>query len=319
MKLAPIGVSTYSRLNHLNRTMEALKKNTLASESELYVFSDASKAGDEDKVQAVRTYLKTIDGFKRVEIIERQTNSRTYNNRQGIHMLLDKYGKMIFMEEDVVTAPSFLEFMNQALEAYEHNYRIFSISGYCPPIKIPLDYPHNVYLLPRFCGWGFGIWKDRFDLIKMTLPQNEVNALFRSPKGKYDFGIGGLDMLNMLRKEGDGRLDALDVKIFFRQYQLQMDTIYPVGSLTRNIGLDGSGLHSRKTSYKDVNLELDKKMWVFPSDIRREKWILRANFLYRLGGRAWYKRPRVITRLISFIIYRLLHRLPLFDFSDSLN
>ncbi len=319
MKLAPIGVSTYSRINHLKQTIKSLQENTLAAESVLYIFSDAPKAGDQEKVQTVRDFLKTIEGFKRVEIVERETNSRTYNNRQGMRMLLDQYGKMIFLEEDVVTAPSFLEFMNQALEAYKHNHRIFSISGYCPPIKIPKDYQPDVYALRRFCAWGFGIWKDRYDLIKMTLSADEVNALLNSRKESSGFGVGGLDMLNMLRKEQDGQLDALDVKIFFRQYQLQMDTVYPVRSLTRNIGMDGTGEHTKKTTHKDVNLDLDKKTWVLPPDIIQDKNIVRNNFLYRLGGRTWYKRPRIIIRLIPFVMYRLINRLPLFEFSDSLN
>ena len=64
--LAPIGVFTYSRINHLRQTIEALKNNTLARESELYIFSDAAKPGDEDKILAVREYIHTINGFKSV-------------------------------------------------------------------------------------------------------------------------------------------------------------------------------------------------------------------------------------------------------------
>ena len=52
--LAPIAVSTYARPQHLQQTIAALQKNTLAQQSELFVFSDAPKPGDEDKVEAVR-------------------------------------------------------------------------------------------------------------------------------------------------------------------------------------------------------------------------------------------------------------------------
>ena len=64
--LAPIGVSTYIRLPHLQRTISALQKNALAEQSELFVFSDAPIPGDEEQVAAVRSYLQTVDGFKEV-------------------------------------------------------------------------------------------------------------------------------------------------------------------------------------------------------------------------------------------------------------
>ena len=128
--LAPIGVITYSRINHLKQTIGALQKNTLSKESEIYIFSDAPKKGDEKLVAKVRKYLHTIDGFKKVYIYERDTNSRTINTSSGIRTLVEKYGRMIFLEEDIVTAPGFLQFMNDALRYYKNDQRIFSISGY---------------------------------------------------------------------------------------------------------------------------------------------------------------------------------------------
>ena len=78
-ELAPIGLSTYSRPAHLKQTVEALQRNILASQSELYVFSDAPKAGDEEAVVKVRSFIKNIDGFKKTTIIERETNDRVFN------------------------------------------------------------------------------------------------------------------------------------------------------------------------------------------------------------------------------------------------
>jgi len=308
MNLAPVGVSTYIRLSHLKQTIAALQKNTLAAETEVYIFSDAPKVGDEEKVEQARKYLKTVAGFKKTIIVEREENSRVYNNRQGMRMLLEKYGKMIFLEEDIVTAPLFLQFTNQALDTYENNPKIFSVAGYCPPIKIPNDYPFDVFLLPRFNAWGFGIWKDKFDLVKMPLPKEEVDALFNSWKETNDFSLGGLDMLHMLKMENIGKINALDVKIFFHQYKLQMDTIYPVGSLVKNIGLDGSGEHSPKSHYWDTDLTFDNKQRVLPHTINRNQQIVMSHFYFRLGPR-WYLRPRKALRFIVFMIYALRRRI----------
>ena len=65
------------------------------------------------------------------------------------------------MEDDIVTAPGFLKFMNEALEFYKDDDAIISITGYCPPIEIPDDYKEDVFILPRLNGWGTGfIWKN---------------------------------------------------------------------------------------------------------------------------------------------------------------
>lgn len=308
MKLAPICMSTYVRINHLRQTIEALQKNTLATASEIYIFSDGPKPGDEEKVKTVRKYLKGIKGFKKIEIIESAENAYPDTLRQGMRTLLDKYGRMISFEEDIVTAPTFLTFMNQALDKYENNSKIFSVSGFCPPIKILKDYTYDVFLLPRFSSWGFGIWKDRFDLIKMPLPEDEVLEFLSSWKNISMFGLGGLDMINMVRKDALGKVNALDIKSFYWQYKYNMDTLYPVGSLTKNIGLDGSGLHSHKSKRLKVDLDLNRKSHVLPTEIERNKRIIRANFLLRLHGRTWYRPSKGNLWLIPFLVYHLLHK-----------
>ena len=164
--LAPIGLSAYARLGHLKQNIAALKNNHTAAKSHLYIFSDGPKDGDHEKVSSVRNYLRKIEGFKKLELVERKQNDRIKNNRNGIKYLLDKYGKIIFLEEDIVTAPGFLDYMNNALNVYANDERIFSITGYTPPINASKYTNEDVFFLPRFNAWGFGIWKDRFQSIK---------------------------------------------------------------------------------------------------------------------------------------------------------
>ncbi len=308
MDLAPIGLSTYIRINHLKRTLEALQANRLASRSDLYIFSDGPRPGDEDKVGEVRRYLKSIGGFKSVTVVERDANCGLDSNTTGgMRHIFEASDRLIWLEEDCVTAPGFLEFMNRALEVYLHNPRIFSVCGYSPPIRIPPDYAHNAYLLPRFCAWGFGIWKDRFEKVPPKLGEDDVQPLLRSMERQSELDLGGLDILNLVRNESR-RTHALDARIMFRQNQLGMDTVYPVGSQVLNIGFDGSGLNSVKSTHKDVDLATDRDWQQLPSGITRDPRIIRAHFIWRLGGRHWYRRPRVFMRLVPFLAYRLFHR-----------
>jgi hypothetical protein len=289
--LAPIGLSTYARLWHLQQTIAALQKNDLAGESELFVFSDAPRAGNEEKVESVRRYLRTIDGFKAVHIIERSENNRVANSRGGMGMLLDKYGKAIFLEEDIVTAPGFLRFMNQALDKYEHNERIFSVTGYCPPIPIPADYEHDLFFLRRFNGWGVGIWKDRFERVKYISPQEYEDFAARSDRVRLFVEGGGEDMMALMRVDAQGKIDAFDVKAMYAQFLSDQYTVYPSRSLTANIGLDGTGVHCGITSRFDVTLS-QKKSFSFPDVLTVDHRIVVANLKLRV-------RPGYATRVVN--------------------
>ena len=253
MSLAPIGLSTYSRLSHLKQTIEALKANTLAKESDLYIFSDGAKPGNERKIDAVRKYIDTINGFKNVHVFKRTENSRVRNNRDGISELLEGYGKCIYLEEDIVTAPGFLRFMNDSLEVFEKDEKIFSISGYSPPINVPADYVPDIFLLRRACAWGMGLWHDRFKEISY-LDNAEVLNRFSNTRQVEELTKYGEDLLNMILLDAAGKMDALDVKIFYYQFLNEKYTIYPKKSLTNNIGLDGSGTHCVQTNKFDVDL-----------------------------------------------------------------
>jgi hypothetical protein len=278
--LAPIGLSAYSRLDHLKQNIAALKLNIGASKSHLYIFSDAPKAGDNKKVEKVREYLRKIDGFKKIELVERKYNNRVRNNRDGIETLLDEYGKVIFLEEDIVTAPGFLEFMNGALKYYENDKKIFSITGYTPPIEIDIYCDDDIFIMPRFSAWGFGIWKDRYESIRY-FDEKDLNLILENRRfKKYISRNLGEDVLLMLQSEAEKKIDALDVKAMYQQILNNTYTIYPKRSLVKNTGFDGSGIHCRSTTRFDTKL-WQKAKFSFTNNIRINKKILKSNSSFR--------------------------------------
>jgi len=277
---APIGISTYSRLPHLQRTITALKQNELAGQSELFVFSDAPRPGDEEKVAAVRNYLRTVVGFKHIRVIKRKNNSRTRNNRRGLRLLLNRYGKAIFLEEDVVAAPGFLTFMNQALDTYEKNKQVFSVTGYCPPIAIPQDYPHDVFFLKRCSAWGFGIWRDRFESIRYITPDEYERFAADSQRVREFVNGGGEDLMLLLKAEAYGKFDAGDVKAMYAQFLSGQYTVYPRQALTSNIGFDGTGTHCGVTTRFNVVVS-EQRSFSFPDDIVIDQRIIESNRKFR--------------------------------------
>jgi GT2 family glycosyltransferase len=257
--LAPIGLSVYGRLQHVKLTIEALKKNTLATQSELYIFSDAAKPGDEKKVEAMRSYVHTIDGFKKVHVIERQSNGRAANIRGGIRMLLDRFGKVIFLAEDVVTAPAFLSFLNQALERYRNNDKVFAISGYCPPIDADRYVQSDAFLLPSCNFWGFAIWKERFDRVRMKIPANEVFGTIANPFSLLSYMSTGPDVPLLFLMDARGKIDAGDIKFSYEMWKSGSYLLVPRVGLSTNIGFDGSGEHCGIEQKYDSGLSGDSR------------------------------------------------------------
>lgn len=300
--LAPICVVTYTRIDHLRKTIQALKSNTLAEDSVLYICSDAPKQGDEAKVGIVRDYCHMIDGFKSVNVIERTTNGRVANSRGGIEQLLNLYGKVIFLEDDVVTAPGFLAFMNSALDFYKDNEAVGSISGYCPPMKMPRGYKQDFFTLTRFNPWGAALWKRYFKL-NTPIDEKTFHAIFYNDesRNKLAFSVGE-EALIPIQMDFDGRLDAGDMKAIFWQYCDKKVTIYPRKSMVYSIGQDGSGYHMGRTSKWHV-----RDMWgktddfVFSDGIAIDKRIQESHYKF-------YRTDGIKARVVSFLSWIGLYR-----------
>ena len=112
-KLAPIVLFVYNRLEHTRQTVAALRNNELARESELFIYSDAPKnVGVKAKTDEVREYIKSINGFKRVTLIKREKNlGLAASIIDGVTKIVNKYGKVIVIEDDLVTSPYFLNLL----------------------------------------------------------------------------------------------------------------------------------------------------------------------------------------------------------------
>jgi len=193
--------------------------------------------------------------------------------------LLDKYDRMIFMEEDNVTAPGFLTFMNNALDFYKDDANVVSIAGYTPPINIPAGYAKDYISLQRFNGWGFGTWKDRYDKIEMTM---EKKAYLKNIKDNIFFKkliVNGEDIPHMIEQDIDGKINALDVKIMYQQIINDWYIICPRSSLVQNIGHDESGLHSGNSTKFEHSFLWDKKEdFRFSTDLTVDINIRKENY-----------------------------------------
>ena len=250
MVLTPIVLFVYNRPWHTRQTVEALQKNELATESELFIFADGPKANateeQKEKIIQVREYIHKINGFKKITIQEAEQNIGCADSIiQGISSVFEKYNKVIVVEDDIVTSKFFLRFMNKALDFFENDNRIFSISGYTFPsktMKIPANYKNDIYLSYRHGAWGWGTWKKRWESVDWEV--SDFKEFCENPKLQKAFNRGGADMSGMLKAQMEGKIDAWDIRFDYSLFKQNKFNIRPIKSLVKNVGLDNSGTHT---------------------------------------------------------------------------
>lgn len=162
--LAPVAIFVYNRPNNTKEVIEALKKNHLAPQTDVFVFSDEAKTPKNRKaVDAVRNYLKTVTGFKSFTVIERPENFYIERNIiEGVTDTINKYGQIIVLEDDGVTAPSFLTFMNQALDFYRETKKVMHIATFTF-IDTPAEVRETFFWrYTENTGGGWATWADRW-------------------------------------------------------------------------------------------------------------------------------------------------------------
>jgi len=241
LNISPIVLFVYNRLWHTKQTIEALKKNELANESELFIYSDAPKNEDDQKqVENVREYLKTIDGFKKITIIERKENFGLAKSIiSGVTEIVNKYGKIIVLEDDLVTSPHFLKFMNEALEFYSNKTKVWHISGW----NYPIEYNKNIdtFLWRVMNCWGWGTWADRWKFFEKNI--NKLIKTFSKEDIKR-FNVDGYENFwNQVIENKEGKINTWAIFWYATIFKNNGLCLNPIYSFVKNIGLDGSGTH----------------------------------------------------------------------------
>lgn len=243
---APVVLFAYNRPDHLARTLAALRANTLAPGTLLYVYSDGPKSpADASGVAQVRDLARSLDGFASVRLIEREANMGLARSViAGVSEVLGEHGRAVVLEDDLVTSPRFLEYMNTALVHYRDDPKVMSVTGYTFPergLRIPPDYAFDAYSHYRCSSWSWGTWADRWSLVDWDMTW--YDALMDDERLQAAFLRGGPDMLATVAQLRAGKIDAWAIRFCYAHAQNDMRCIYPVKSLVNNIGLDGSGRH----------------------------------------------------------------------------
>lgn len=297
--LAPICLFTYNRLEQTKQTIESLQNNFLAIESKLIIFSDGPKNEyNRDEVKAVRNYIRNITGFKNVQVIESKINKGLANSIiEGVTRVIEKYDFAIVLEDDLITSPNFLDFMNKGLQFYKDDYRIQSINGFSLDVGNYLD-RFDTFSHIRTYSWGWATWGDRWHthiFNKKSIQKMITPELLREFNSKC-----GANMTQMLMRSLTNSNDSWYASWVFYHFVEKKYSIYPYLSKIKNIGYGKNATHcstinvfksnfdyveSRRFKFK---IELDDSKQLSENFLKyftlKYKILFRINLIFKKGG-----------------------------------
>lgn len=303
---APIILFVYNRPEHTKQTVEALMRNRLAAESELYIFADGTKEGASadqcNRMRQVREYISSITGFKDVHIEVSEKNKGLANSViYGVTKVVNEHGKVIVLEDDIVTSSHFLEYMNQSLDLYEKDEDVVCVHGYSIIKDAPIK--EKTYFQYGADCWGWATWKRGWEIFESdtqklmdTIKADRTLLRMFTYNGTYPY-------LEMLLAQIDGKIDSWAVRWYASAVIKKKLCLYPAKSLVQNIGFDSNGTHTQYGESYEASIEADESTFDFPKIAIQESKVMRREWENLFGKlhkkekiSMWTKIKRYIKR-----------------------
>ncbi|MFC6860083.1 glycosyltransferase [Zunongwangia atlantica] len=295
--LAPICLFTYNRLSETRKTVEALQNNFLAKESDLIIFSDGPQnEGSLVKIQEVRDYIQSIEGFNSVKVYKSSINKGLGDSIiAGVTKVVNEFGSAIVLEDDLITTPNFLDYMNQALDFYHKNSKIISICGYGLKIKRPKNYNSDFYLYGRSSSWGWGTWKEEWNSVDWQV--KDWKEFSSNKEAIKAFNYNGSDMFKMLKSVTEGNGSSWAIRFGYSQFKQNKYSLMPFESFVKNngFGVGGTNTKFKFSRFKTRMNSGQNRNFIFDDDIQVNRKIEKECYKYHSFLIRIYSRIRYIT------------------------
>jgi ribosomal protein S24E len=242
-KFAPILLFTYKRYSILNKTINSLIKNYGSENHELYIFSDGPRNNQEiKKIIKVRQLLKKITGFKKKKIYLRKKNLGLAKNiTTGISKIIKSSKKVIVIEDDLILNKNFLNYMNECLNKFESEKKIWHVNGWNYDLSVSNKNKNTFFWRGMSC-WGWGTWVDRWIYYKRNsnyLVENWSKNKIR--KFNYD---GTYDFWSQVKRNHEKKIKTWAIFWYTTIFENKGLCVSPFNSLTHNIGDDDLSTHT---------------------------------------------------------------------------
>jgi hypothetical protein len=220
----------------------------LASASELFIFCDgASPSATEaeiEEIARVREIVKRKNWCGKTHVIEQKNNMGLSKSiMTAIESILNQYGKVIAVEDDILTSPGFLQYMNKALDLYEHDERVMHVNAFNFPIT-PKNPNSTLFVKSITCPWGWATWKRAWD--KMVYDVDYlISEIGRVEAQRFRFNFD--DQVSHY-----GIISgSWDIQWYASVFLHNGLVLWPSRTLVKNIGHDGSGTNCSPTMFYD--------------------------------------------------------------------
>lgn len=299
--LAPVVLFVYNRPWHTRQTLEALEKNELSSKSMLYVYCDGPKenASQEDliKIRKVRDIVKEKSWCGQVKIIERSKNMGLADSIiSGVSEVINKHGKVIVLEDDIVTSSAFLNYLNDALEYYKDEERVMHISAYLPPIDNNLP---DFFFFNQTSCWGWGTWQKKWSYFEND-PKYLLSKIIHTKRIKEFNMENSYTFSSHLEANINGSLKTWAIKWHASVFIKNGLCLHPKKSYVRNIGFDNSGENCGNTELFDVK-DLNTKKFKNPLSLKEHRPSRKAIIEFNRKNNSGTKKNVLLTKIKNLL------------------
>lgn len=304
LNLAPVVLFVYNRAACTLQTLEHLKRNVLAEESRLFIYSDgpAGNATEDDlrKIREVREVIRKEKWCGEIHIRESAVNQGLADSIiQGVTEIVNRYGKVIVLEDDLLTSVHFLEYMNSGLNFYEFQPRVFQIVGYTAPVRN--KFRNESFFLPLSSTLGWATWARAWEYFERS-PTDFVR-LKTEKKLRKKFNLdNSYPYSEMLISQMESNVDSWGIRWWWAVFKQKGISLFPDRSMISHIGFDSDATHTKEL-IPDFNKYWDRKYSItkFPENVEvNNKFYSRIKFFYKrtLRKSIWEKVKNRLKKLI---------------------
>jgi GT2 family glycosyltransferase len=297
-KLAPIIIFTYIRLEKLKRSIETLKQCNLSKKSHLYIFSDFAKNKKQiPRVSKVRKYIKSIKGFKKVSIVFRKKNYGLTNNiTDGVTKIINKHGKIIVMEEDIIVDKNFLNFLNQALDLYKNKNSVWHLSGWNYNLSINSSY--DGYFTKTMSCWGWATWKNRWKYYEKN-PKKITDTWSQKMVDEFNFD-NSINFFSQILRNQEHKINTWAIFWYANIFANKKLCLNPTFSHSENIGIGKGSTHTNNVEeiFKSKITNKYKKTFKLPK-VFKENNLIRKKIKQEIKKN---KQKKILKRIKDILL-----------------
>lgn len=265
MELAPIIVFAYNRPEHLRKTLTWLKQNEHADESVLFIYCDGAKEdaseSDWDRVREARKVAREKQWCREVHVIESPSNKGLGTSIiSGVTEVINQFGRVIVLEDDLKTSPFFLNYMNKCLDYYANRKSVFSISGLSRPHPqrfYPNDYPYDVYVSLSHHPQGWATWADRWKQVDWNADAYKV--IKNDMIIQRAFNRMGADYFDALTYQQENNQNVWSIRFALSHFVNHAVSICPIRSYIEIFGWGDDSTNCKGNGERWLNTELADK------------------------------------------------------------